>query len=71
MTIRVASPTDADAVADIYTPIVARTSIAFELTPPSVDDIRAWNDCKLCQQLLRRSTRRRHMLWQRQGRSCA
>ena len=41
MNIRVASPTDADAVTAIYAPIVAGTSISFELTPPSVDEMRA------------------------------
>jgi len=41
MTIRVACPTDAGAVTAIYAPIVAGTSISFELAAPSVDEMRA------------------------------
>jgi len=41
MNIRVATPADADAITAIYAPIVANTSISFELTPPSVDEMRA------------------------------
>ena len=41
MTIRVASPADAGAITAIYAPIVAGTSISFELAPPSVDEMRA------------------------------
>jgi phosphinothricin acetyltransferase len=40
MTIRVASPGDAGAIAAIYAPIVIATSISFELTPPTVDTMR-------------------------------
>jgi L-amino acid N-acyltransferase YncA len=39
--VRVATPDDADAIAAIYAPIVANTSISFELAPPSVDEMRA------------------------------
>lgn len=38
--IRPATPDDAEAVTAIYAPVVATTSISFELTPPSVDDMR-------------------------------
>ena len=40
MTIRTAAPADAEAITAIYAPIVANTSISFELTPPSVDEMR-------------------------------
>jgi L-amino acid N-acyltransferase YncA len=40
MTIRVAAPADAQALAAIYAPIVAGTTISFELVPPSVDEMR-------------------------------
>lgn len=40
MTIRVARPADAGAITAIYAPIVAGTSISFELTPLSVDAMR-------------------------------
>jgi phosphinothricin acetyltransferase len=40
MNIRVATPGDADAITGIYAPVVANTSISFELTPPSVDEMR-------------------------------
>ena len=40
MNIRAATPADADAIAAIYAPIVANTSISFELTPRSVDEMR-------------------------------
>jgi phosphinothricin acetyltransferase len=41
MTIRTATPADAEAITGIYAPIVANTTISFELTPPSVDEMRA------------------------------
>jgi L-amino acid N-acyltransferase YncA len=41
MTIRTATPADAEAITAIYAPIVAGTSISFELSPPSVDEMRA------------------------------
>jgi phosphinothricin acetyltransferase len=40
MTIRVATPDDAQAIADIYAPIVRDTTISFELEPPSVAEMR-------------------------------
>ena len=40
MNIRVATPADADAITAIYAPVVANTSISFELTPPTVDEMR-------------------------------
>ena len=40
MTIRIAAPSDAEAVAAIYAPIVRDTTISFELEPPSVDEMR-------------------------------
>jgi L-amino acid N-acyltransferase YncA len=40
MTLRVATPDDADAIAAIYAPIVASTPISFELVPPSADEMR-------------------------------
>ena len=40
MKIRVATPDDAPAVADIYAPIVAGTVISFELEPPSAQEMR-------------------------------
>ncbi len=39
--IRVAAPTDALAIADIYTPIVRDTAISFELEPPSAQEVGA------------------------------
>ena len=39
MTIRIATPADAEAITAIYAPVVANTSISFELTPPTVDEI--------------------------------
>ena len=33
-------PADADAISVIYAPVVANTSISFELIPPSVDEMR-------------------------------
>ena len=41
MSIRVATPSDAEAVAAIYAPIVRDTTISFELEPPSIEDMRA------------------------------
>jgi len=41
MNIRVATPADADAITAIYAPVVANTSISFELVPPSVDEMRS------------------------------
>lgn len=38
--IRLATPDDAAAVAAIYGPYVADTAISFEVTPPSVDEMR-------------------------------
>ncbi|MES1162854.1 MAG: N-acetyltransferase family protein [Rhizobacter sp.] len=40
MTIRTAAPADAEAITAIYAPIVANTSISFEMAPPSVDEMR-------------------------------
>ncbi|RQP22925.1 arsinothricin resistance N-acetyltransferase ArsN1 family B [Piscinibacter terrae] len=40
MTLRVANPDDAAAIAAIYAPIVANTTISFELEPPTVDEMR-------------------------------
>jgi len=40
MSIRVATPLDADAVAAIYAPVVLETPISFELEPPTVDEMR-------------------------------
>ena len=40
MTIRIATPADADAVAAIYAPIVQNTSISFELEAPTVGQMR-------------------------------
>jgi len=39
--IRPATRADAEAVAAIYAPVVANTTISFELVPPSIDDMRA------------------------------
>jgi phosphinothricin acetyltransferase len=39
--IRVATPDDAAEIAGIYGPIVRRTTISFELEPPTVDEMRA------------------------------
>lgn len=41
MIIRTATPDDATAVAAIYAPIVAATTISFELEPPGVNEMRA------------------------------
>jgi L-amino acid N-acyltransferase YncA len=41
MNIRSATLDDAEAVADIYAPIVLETSISFEWVPPTADDFRA------------------------------
>lgn len=41
MTLRTATPDDAEAIAAIYAPIVAKTTISFELEPPSADEMRA------------------------------
>jgi len=41
MTIRTATPHDAEAIAAIYAPIVANTTISFELEPPSPDEMRS------------------------------
>ena len=38
--IRLATPDDAEAVASIYAYYVAKTPISFEVTPPSVDEVR-------------------------------
>lgn len=40
MTIRIATPADAEAVTAIYAPIVQHTSISFELEVPTVDQMR-------------------------------
>ena len=40
MTIRIATPTDADAITAIYAPIVQHTSISFELEVPTVEQMR-------------------------------
>lgn len=40
MSVRVAVPADAPAVAAIYAPVVRDTSISFELTPPTVSEMR-------------------------------
>lgn len=39
-TLRLATPADAPAIRRIYAPIVTNTAISFELTPPTVDDLR-------------------------------
>jgi len=41
MTLRTATPDDAAAIATIYRPIVATTTISFELEPPSVEEMRS------------------------------
>lgn len=41
MSMRTATPEDAEAIAAIYAPIVAGTAISFELEPPSVAETRA------------------------------
>jgi L-amino acid N-acyltransferase YncA len=38
--VRLARPEDAESIAAIYAPIVASTTISFELEPPSVDEMR-------------------------------
>ncbi len=40
MTIRIATPSDADAIAAIYAPIVQQTSISFEVEAPTADQMR-------------------------------
>jgi L-amino acid N-acyltransferase YncA len=40
MKIRTATNADAQAVTDIYKPVVASSAISFELTPPTVDEMR-------------------------------
>ena len=40
MTLRIATPNDARAIADIYAPVVRDTTISFELEPPTVDEMR-------------------------------
>lgn len=39
MTIRIATRADAEAITAIYAPVVANTSISFELPPPTVDEM--------------------------------
>ena len=39
MQIRTATPADAQAIADIYAPIVLETAISFESTPPTADEM--------------------------------
>lgn len=39
--IRVASPADAEAIQEIYAPVVLGTAISFEEVPPSADEMRA------------------------------
>jgi len=41
MKVRTATAADAQAIADIYAPIVKSTAISLELEPPSVDQMRA------------------------------
>ena len=41
MKIRTATPDDAEAIAAIYGPVVANTTISFELEPPSVAEMRS------------------------------
>lgn len=41
MKVRTALPADAQAIAEIYAPIVKATAISFELEPPSVEEMRA------------------------------
>ena len=40
MTLRTAASSDAEAISAIYGPIVATTTISFELEPPTVDEMR-------------------------------
>ena len=40
MAVRTTTPADAESITAIYAPIVANTSISFELAPPSVDEMR-------------------------------
>lgn len=47
MSVRIASPEDAAAIAAIYAPIVEQTAISFELEPPSVDEMRRRIDTTL------------------------
>ena len=41
MTLRLATPDDAEAVAAIYAPVVRDTTVSFELEPPSAAEMRA------------------------------
>ena len=41
MKIRTVRPEDAQAIVDIYAPVVESTTISFELEPPSVQEMRA------------------------------
>jgi L-amino acid N-acyltransferase YncA len=41
MKVRVAKPSDAQSIADIYAPIVRDTAISFELEPPSAAEMRS------------------------------
>lgn len=41
MPVRVATPEDAEAITAIYASVVANTAISFELTPPTVDEMRS------------------------------
>ncbi len=41
MTIRIAEPSDTEAVAAIYAPVVRDTAISFELEPPSAEEMRS------------------------------
>ncbi|VBA45410.1 hypothetical protein LAUMK13_05458 [Mycobacterium innocens] len=41
MQIRMATPEDASAIADIYRPYVRDTAISFETVPPSAQDMRS------------------------------
>jgi phosphinothricin acetyltransferase len=40
MRLRIATPDDAAAIATIYAPVVTDTAIAFELEPPTADEMR-------------------------------
>src|SRR6476661_4536893 len=40
MTVRVATPSDAEAVLRIYSPAVINTAASFELEPPALDEMR-------------------------------
>jgi phosphinothricin acetyltransferase len=41
MTIRIAEPSDAEAVAAIHAPVVRGTALPFELEPPLVEESRS------------------------------